>query len=144
MLDILTTGTIINPALLVLQRPESRELHLAENSFTLTTFVSPFKANSSANWNAVSRQIWCGCHTSVDSGDLNEEPPKQSAVCSACIIPAPPANCQFIWMASACGMSAPNLSCGDSRPYCYRAASYGDSCKLWRPYSPPIVTKAPG
>jgi len=25
--------------------------------------------NSSANWNAVSRQIWHGCHTSVDSGD---------------------------------------------------------------------------
>ena len=26
------------------------------------------KANTSANWNAVSRQIWRGCHTSVDSG----------------------------------------------------------------------------
>ena len=31
---------------------------------------------------------------------------KQSAVCSTCIIPAPPVNCQFIWMASAFGMSA--------------------------------------
>ena len=27
---------------------------------------------------------------------------------------------------------------------CYHAACYGDSCKLWRPYSPPIVTMAPG
>jgi len=54
----------------------------------------------------VSRQIWHGCHTSVDSSDLNQVPPKQSAVCSTCIIPAPPINCQFIWMASAFGMSA--------------------------------------
>ena len=23
---------------------------------------------------------------------------------------------------------------------CYQSASYGDSCKLWRPYSPPTVT----
>jgi len=30
---------------------------MAENSFTLTTYVSPFNANTSANWNAVSRQI---------------------------------------------------------------------------------------
>ena len=55
-------------------------------SFTLTTYVSSFKANTLANWNAVSRQIWRGCHTSVDSGDLNQAPPKQSAVCSTCII----------------------------------------------------------
>jgi len=53
-----------------------------------------------------SRQIWRGCHTSVDSGDLNQAPPKQSAVCSTCIILAPPVNCQFIWMASVIGMSA--------------------------------------
>ena len=66
--------------------------------------VSPFKANTSANWNAVSRQMWYGCHTSVDSGDLSQAPPKQSAVCSTCIIPAPPVNCQFIWMASAFSM----------------------------------------
>ena len=43
--------------------------YVTKNSFTLTTYVSPFKANTSANWNAVSRQIWRGCHTSVDSGD---------------------------------------------------------------------------
>ena len=88
------------------------QLHLAENSFTLTTYVSPFKANSSANWNAVSRQIWRGCHTSVDSVDLNQAPQKQSAVCSTCIIPAPPVNCQFIWMASAFGMSATQPTLG--------------------------------
>ena len=68
------------------------QLHVAENSFTLTTYISPFKANTSANWNAVSRQIWRGCHTSVDSGDLNQVPPKQSAVCFTCIIPAPSVN----------------------------------------------------
>jgi len=56
------------------------------------TYVSPFKANTSANWNAVSRQIWRGCHTSVDSGVLNQAPLKQSAVCSTCIIPALPVN----------------------------------------------------
>ena len=38
---------------------------MAENSFTLTTYVSTFKANTSANWNAVSRQIWRGCHTQI-------------------------------------------------------------------------------
>ena len=86
--------------------PTTCQLHMAENSFTRTTYVSPFKANTSANWNAVSRQIWRGCHTSVDSGDLNQAPPKQSAVCSTCIIPALPVNCQFIWMASAFDMSA--------------------------------------
>jgi len=37
---------------------------------------------------------------------LNQVPPKQLAVYSTCIIPAPPVNCQFIWMASAFGMSA--------------------------------------
>ena len=36
--------------------PTSCQLHMAENSFTLTTYVSPFKANTSANWNAVSRR----------------------------------------------------------------------------------------
>ena len=50
--------------------PTTCQLHVAENSFTLTTYVSPFKANTSANWNAVSRQIWRGCRTSVDSGDF--------------------------------------------------------------------------
>ena len=86
--------------------PTTCQLHVAEKSFTLTTYVSPFKANTSANWNAVSRQIWRGCHTSVNSGNLSQAPSKQSAACSTCIIPAPPANCQFIWFASAFGMSA--------------------------------------
>jgi len=86
--------------------PTTCQFHVAENSFTLTTYVSPFEANCSANWSAVSCQIWRGCHTSVDSGDLNQAPPKQSAVCFTCIIPAPLVNCQFIWMASAFGMSA--------------------------------------
>ena len=81
------------------------QLHVAENSLMMTTYVSPFKTNSSANWNAVSRQIWRGCHT-VNSGDLNQAPPKPKFwLCSICIIPAPPVNCQFIWMSSAFGMS---------------------------------------
>jgi len=42
----------------------------------------------------------------IDSGDLNQVPPKQSVVCSTCIILALPVNCQFIWMACAFGMSA--------------------------------------
>ena len=101
----LPQGSVLAPVLSTCT-PSTCQLHVAENSFTLTTYVSPFKANTSANWNAVSRQIWRGCHTSVDSGDLNQAPPKQSAVCSTCIIPVPPANCQFIWMACAFGMSA--------------------------------------
>jgi len=36
----------------------------------------------------------------------SDMPPKQTAVCSTCIIPAPPTNCQFIWMEHAFGMSA--------------------------------------
>jgi len=86
--------------------PTTCQLHVAENSFMETTYVSPFKANNSANWNGVSRKIWRGFHTSVDSGDLSQAPPKQSAVCSTCIIPVPPVNCQFIWMASTFCMSA--------------------------------------
>jgi len=92
--------------------PTTCQLHMAKNSFTLTTYVSPFKANSSPNWNAVSRQIWRGCHTFVDSGDLNQVPPKQSVVCSTCIIPAPPVSCQLIWMDSAFGMSATQPTLG--------------------------------
>jgi len=94
-------------------------------------YVSPFKANSSANWNAVSRQIglWRGCHTSVDSGDLNQAPPEQSAVCSTCIIPAPPVNCQFIWMASAFGMSATPPILGDSRPYAVLQSTLDEDCR---------------
>ena len=92
--------------------PTTCQLHVAKNSFTLTTYVSPLKANASANWNAVSCHIWRGCHTSVDSVDLSQAPPKQSAVCSICIILAPPVNCQFIWMASAFGVSATQLILG--------------------------------
>ena len=106
--------------------PTTCQLHLAENSFTLTTYVSPFKANSSANWN---RQIWRGCHTSVNSGDLNQVPSKQSAVCSTCIIPAPPVNCQFIWMASAFSMSATQPILGDSRPYAVLQSTLDEDCR---------------
>jgi len=49
-----------------------------------------------------------GCSLSSDMARMShfcrqwrQSPPKQSAACSACIISAPPANCQFIWMASA-------------------------------------------
>jgi len=93
------------------------QLHVAENSFTLATYVSPFKTNTSANWNAVSRRIWHGCHTFVDSGDIRQAPPKQSEVCSTYMISAPSANCQFIWRASALGMSATQPILGDSIPY---------------------------
>jgi len=43
--------------------PTICQLHVAENSFMLTTYVSPLKANTSANWNAVSCQIWRGCQS---------------------------------------------------------------------------------
>jgi len=39
--------------------------------------------------------MWRGCHTSVDSGDLNQTPPKQSAVCSTGIILSPVA--KVLW-----------------------------------------------
>ena len=42
--------------------------------------IKTFKANSSANWNAGSHQIWRGCHTCVDSGDLNQALPTISSV----------------------------------------------------------------
>jgi len=104
------------------------QLHVVENSF-MPTYVSPFNANTSVNWNAVSRQIWRGCHISVDSGELSQAPPKQSAVCSTSIIPAPPANCQFIWMASSSAWVPPNLSWGDSRPYAVLQRTLDKDCR---------------
>ena len=76
-----------------------------------------------------SRQIWRGCHTSVGSGDLSQAPSKQSAVCSTCIIPAPPANCQFIWMACALGLSATQPILGDSRPYTVLQRTLDEDCR---------------
>jgi len=62
-------------------------------------------------------QIWHGCHTSVDSGDLSQAPPKQSAVCSTCIIPAPPRTVILSgWPVPLAWLPA-NLFLGDSRPY---------------------------
>ena len=92
--------------------PPTCQLHVAENSFTQTIYVAPFQANTSANWNAVTRQIWRECHTSVESGDLNQAPPKQSAVCSTYIIPVPPVNCLFFWMASTSRISVTHLTLG--------------------------------
>jgi len=74
-------------------------------------------------------QIWRGCHTSVDSGDLSEAPPTQSVVCSTCIIPVPPANCRFIWMASTLAWVPPNLSRGDSRPYAVLQRRLDKDCR---------------
>ena len=105
--------------------PTTYQLHVAENSFMVTTYVSPFKANTSANWNAVSRQIWRRCHTSVNSGNLSQVPPKQWAVCFTCIIPSPPVNCQFIWMA----WLPPNLSWGYSRPYAVILRTLDKDCR---------------
>jgi len=109
--------------------PTTCELHVAENSFMMTTYVSPFKANTSANWNAVSRQIWCGCHTSLDSGDLSQAPPRQSAVCSTCIIPV------HLRTVSLSGWAAPsawvphNLAWGDTRPYAVLQRTLDKDCR---------------
>jgi len=80
---------------------------------------------------AVSRRIWCGCHTSVDIGDLNQAPPKQSAVCSTCIIPAPPLNCQFLRVASTFGMSAtqPILPPNQPRPCAVLQRTLDEDCR---------------
>ena len=68
------------------------------------------------------RQSFCQWH-------LIQAPPKQSAVCSICIIPAQPANCQFIWMVSAFAMSATNLSWDDSRPYAVLQRTLDEDCR---------------
>jgi len=46
------------------------------------------------------------CHTSVDSGDLNQAPPKQSAVCSTVHLHNASATRELSVMACAFGMSA--------------------------------------
>ena len=107
----LPQGSVLAPVVFNLYS-KTCQLHVAKNSFTLMIYVSACKANTSANWNAVSHQTWRGCHTSVDSGDLSQVLPKQSAVCSTYIIPAPPVNCQFICMASAFGMTITQLTLG--------------------------------
>ena len=84
--------------------PTTCHLHVAETSFTLTTCLAIQGQFFSEPEYSLVR--YGADLTLVDSGDLNQAPPKQSAVCSTCIIPAPPVNCQFIWMASAFGMSA--------------------------------------
>ena len=68
----LPQGSVLAPVLFNLysnDRPvtRGRKIVYADMSPRL-----PFKANTSANWNAVSRQIWRGCHTSIDSGDFQE------------------------------------------------------------------------
>jgi len=55
-------------------------------SFTKTIDVSPLRASNSANWNAVSCQIWRGCRASADNGDSSRALLKQSVVCSTCIL----------------------------------------------------------
>jgi len=111
--------------------PMTCQLHVAENSFTLTTYVSPFKANTSANWNAVSRQIWRECHTSVDSGDLSQAPPKQSAVCSTCIIPTPPTNCQ--WPHNpATGFRPPSATVVSAEPFSHGTGTLRACRRKWR------------
>jgi len=51
---------------------------------------------------------------------------------------------QYLDFKTAIAGLPPPLSILNLNEYCYHAACYGDSYKLWRPYSPPIVTKAPG
>ena len=61
----------------------------------------------------------------LESSDMARMAPKQSAVCSTCIIPALPVNCQFIWMACA---FPPNLSWGDSGPYAVLQRTLDEHC----------------
>jgi len=100
--------------------PTTCQLHVVKNSFTLTTDVSHTReilqrtgmqsfvryGVKSVYFYRHAPHLWYPpFYTSVDSGNISQAPPKQSAVCSTSIIPAPPTNCQFIWMASAFGMS---------------------------------------
>ena len=62
----------------------------------------------------------------LESSDMARMAPKQSAVCSTCIIPALPVNCQFIWMACA---FPPNLSWGDSGPYAVLQRTLDKDCR---------------
>jgi len=87
------------------------------------------QGHSSANCNAVSRQICHGCHTSVDIGDLNQAPPKQSAVCSTCTIPAPPVNCQFIWIVRRLQHECHPTCLGVTRPYAVLQSTLDEDCR---------------
>jgi len=87
-------------------------LRLTRKLLWLDLQPANFKSRWRHNWKSaqvVNSHLVCNPtirQLHVDSGDLNQAPPKQSAVCSNCIISAPPVNCQFFWMASAFGMSA--------------------------------------
>jgi len=85
--------------------------YVTKNSFTLTTYVSPFKANTSANWNAVSRQIWRGCHTSVDSGDWRHKLRLQNN--QQCV---PSAYICYPRTVSLCGWPAPSVRVPECHP----------------------------
>ena len=80
-------------------------LYVAENLFTLMTclaihgqYFSELECSLSSDMARMSHFCRQWRLKSIAS--------KQSAVCSTCIIPALPVNCQFIWMACAFGMSA--------------------------------------
>jgi len=81
------------------------QLQMAENSFMLTTCLAiqgQFFSELECSFSSDMAQMSHFCR----QWRLKQAPPKQSAVCSTCIIPAPAINCQFIWMASTFGMSA--------------------------------------
>ena len=83
--------------------PTTSQLHVAENSFTLTMSRHSRPILQRTGMQSLVRY---GADVTLMSWRLSRAPPTQSAVCSSCIIPAPPANCQFIWMASVFDMSA--------------------------------------
>jgi len=51
----LPEGFVLAPVLFNLYSNDLPVTRIAENSFTLMAYVLSFKANTSANWNAVSR-----------------------------------------------------------------------------------------